>query len=83
LVAKNTVRIFKLIWMSLQDVYSTGCIFYAWQGKAMRAGFERKPPPGNHSHKKKLIILKWFLRNISGACILDMSDCEYGPMEGC
>lgn len=30
----------------------TGCIFYAWQGKAMRAGFERKPPPGKHSHKK-------------------------------
>jgi hypothetical protein len=58
----------------------TGCIFYAWQGKTLRSGFERKPRPGKNSHKKR-IILKWVLRNISGACILDMSGCEYGPVE--
>ena len=61
----------------------TGCIFYVWQGKAVRADFERKPGPGEHSHKKERIILKWILRNISGDCILDMSGCEYGPVEGC
>ena len=49
----------------------------------MRADFERKPGPGEHSHKKERIILKWILRNISGDCILDMSGCEYGPVEGC
>ena len=76
MLAKNTVRIFKLIWMSSHDVYST-----RGKGKQCVQAFK-----GNHGLEsiviKKIIILKWILRNISGACILDVSGSEYGPVEG-
>jgi len=74
-MAKITVRIFKLIWMSSQDVYST-------RGKEKQCVQAFK---GNHGLENiviKKIILKWVLRNISGACMLDMSGSEYGPVEG-
>jgi hypothetical protein len=76
-VAKNTVRIFKLIWMSLQDVYSM-------RGKEKQCVQALKVNHGVESVViKNIIILKWVSRNISGACILDMSGSEYGPVEDC
>jgi hypothetical protein len=76
-VANNTVRIFKLIWMSLQDVYTT-------RGKEKHCVQALKGNYGLESRViKNIIILKWVLRNIIVVFILDMSGSEYGPVEGC